>query len=192
MLPYYYGPLDSAIDLARQARLLNRGRPTATGALATAAEARALARRGNADEARTAIAQAQDLFDRCRHGPADDAWAFPERRLYLYLSGAYTYLGDTTRARAVQQQALLLYPDDTGIDPALLNLEEAICLAQERSLSEACQLAGRTYLQVPEAHRTSILGFRAQDVIGILPTTVRSARAVRELGEILALPSGSM
>jgi tetratricopeptide (TPR) repeat protein len=191
MLPYYYGPLDTALDLARQARLLSRNRPTETSVLATAAEARALARRGSADEARAAIAQAQDLFNRCQHGPADDAWAFPERRLYLYLSGAYTYLGDTARARAVQQQALPLYPDDGGIDPALLNLEEAICLAQERSLSEACQLAGQTYLQVPEAHRTRILGSRAQDVIDIVPTSLRSVRAVRELGEILALPAGS-
>ncbi|MDH6579394.1 hypothetical protein [Kitasatospora sp. MAP5-34] len=192
MLPYYYGPLDTAIDLARQARLLNRNRPTATGAFAAAAEARALARRGDAEGAHTAIRQAQDLFERCKHGRADDAWAFPERRLYLYLSGAYTYLGETSRARAVQQQAFRLYPDRTGIDPALLHLEEAMCLVRERSLAEACQLAGRTYLEVQEAHRTTILGSRVQDVIDILPSSLRSSRAARELGEILALPAGPM
>ncbi|MFE9429162.1 XRE family transcriptional regulator, partial [Kitasatospora sp. NPDC006697] len=191
MLPYYYGPLDAAIDLARQARLLNRNRPTATGALASAAEARALARRGDATGALAAITHTQELFARCQPGPAYDAWAFPERRLFLYLSGAYTYLGDTARARAIQQQALALYPDRTGIDPALLNLEEAICLAREHSLAEACQLAGRTYLRVPPAHRTDILGSRAQDVIRILPTSLRTARAVRELDEILALPAAS-
>ncbi|MGF1424933.1 hypothetical protein [Kitasatospora sp. LaBMicrA B282] len=190
MLPYYYGPLDTAVELARQARLLNRNRPTATGALAAAAEARALARRGSVEDARAAICQAQELFDRCHHGPPDDAWAFPERRLYLYLSGAYTYLGETSRARAVQQQALPLYPDGGGgIDPALLRLEEAICLVRERNLTDACQLAGQTYLQVPQAHRTSILESRAQDVIEILPASLRSARAVRELGDILALPA---
>jgi tetratricopeptide (TPR) repeat protein len=191
MLPYYYGPLGRAVELADQARLLNRGRPTATGAFATAALARALARQGDAEAARTAIRQAQDLFERCSEGTADvdDAWAFPTRRLYLYLSGAFTYLGDTVRARQVQAQALALYPDRTGIDPALLHLEEAMCLVHDHSVSEACQLAGDTYLRVPQAHRTTILGSRAHDVIDILPPGVRSARAVRELGEILALPA---
>jgi tetratricopeptide (TPR) repeat protein len=183
--------LDSAVDLARQARLLNRNRPTETGVLAAAAEARALARRGSADEARAAIRQAQDLFDRCRHGPADDAWAFPERRLYLYLSGTHTYLGNTAQARAAQRQALRLYAGQGGIDPALLQLEEAICLAQERSLAEACQLASDTYLQVPAAHRTEILGSRAGDVIEMVPVQFRSVRVVRELGEILMLPAGT-
>ncbi|AUY48398.1 XRE family transcriptional regulator [Streptomyces sp. CB01881] len=192
MLPYYYGPLEKASELARQARLLNRGRPTATGAFAAAAEARALARLGRTAEAHTAVNQAQEMFERCDHGDPEDAWAFPERRLFLYLSGTCTYLGETGRARAAQQQALALYPDRTGIDPALLHLEQAVCLIKERSLAEACQLAGRTYLQVPEAHRTEILGSRARAVIDVLPTRLRSVRVVRELGEILTLPSGAM
>lgn len=192
MLPYYYGPLEKAAELARQARLLNRGRPTATGALAAAAEARALARLGRTAEARRAIHHAQDMFERCDQGDPEDAWGFPERRLFLYLSGTYTYLGETGRARAAQQQALVLYPDRTGIDPALLRLDQAVCLIKERSLAEACQLAGRTYLQVPEAHRTEILGSRARAVIDILPDRLRRTRAVRELGDVLALPPGTM
>ncbi|MFI6847328.1 hypothetical protein OG535_34435 [Kitasatospora sp. NBC_00085] len=68
----------------------------------------------------------------------------------------------------------------------------AVCLIKERSLAEACRLAGRTYLQVPEAHRTEILGSRARAVIDVLPPRLRSVRAVRELGEILALPPGAM
>ncbi|MFC5887255.1 XRE family transcriptional regulator [Kitasatospora sp. CM 4170] len=191
MLPYYYGPMERAAELARQARLLNRGRPTATGAFAAAAEARALARLGRTAEAHMAIGQAQALFEQCDQGDPEDAWAFPERRLFLYLSGAHTFLGETGQARAAQHRALGLYPDRTGIDPALLRLEEAICLIKERSLTEGCQLAGHTYLQVPEAHRTEILGSRARAVIDILPARVRSTRAVRELGEILALPSGT-
>ncbi|MEW1914128.1 hypothetical protein AB0442_37895, partial [Kitasatospora sp. NPDC085895] len=194
MLPYYYGPLDRAVSFTHEARLLNRNRPTSTGAFAAAAAARAYARQGNAEAARAAIKEARELFDRSRRGASepDDAWAFPLRRLLLYLSGAYTYLGDTTRARHVQSEALTLYSGRTGIDPALLRLEEAMCLIHERSITEACQLAGQTYLTVPAAHRTEILGARAQDIIAILPEDARSARAVRELGEILALPTGGM
>jgi len=189
MLPYYYGPLPSAVGLAREARLLSRHRPTPMGVLAAAAEARALARLGDAAGAQQAVRIASADFERCEQGPVNDAFAFPERRLLLYLSGAYTFLGLTRQARDVQQRALRLYPERTGIDPALLRIEEAIGLAQDRSLTEACQLATATYLGLPEEQRTPILGARAQHIIDVLPPAMRSARAARELGEVLALPA---
>ncbi len=191
MLPYYYGPLESAVSLAREARMLLRHRFSITGAFAAAAEARALARQGEATGAERALRHAYTVFEKCGHGPAEDAFAFPERRLLLYLSGVHTFLGRGRQAREVQRQALDLYPSRSGIDPALLRLEQAICLARERNLTEACRLAGAAYLQVPPAHRTTILEARAHHVIDVLPPSMRSARAVRELGEILALPSGT-
>ncbi|GAA1162245.1 transcriptional regulator with XRE-family HTH domain [Kitasatospora gansuensis] len=192
MLPYYYGPLERAVALTREARLLNRGRATVTGAFAAAAEARARARQGDAEGAREAIVQARELFERCPPSDETDAWAFPRRRLLFYLSGAHTALGDLREARRVQQEALALYVGDSGIDPALLALEEAMCLVQERSVTEACELAAHTFLTVPEEYRTEILGVRAQEVIAILPAQVRSSRAVRDLGELLALPTSRM
>lgn len=192
MLPYYYGPLETAVVLAREARLLSRSRASATSSFAAAAEARALARQGNATGAEHSIRCAQTTFEHCDQGLEDDAFAFPERRFLLYLSGTHTYLGQTRLARAVQQRALALYPDETGIDPALLQLEEAICMAQDRSLAEACQLACATYLRVPAAHRTLILGTWARHVIDVLPAKMRSTRAARELGEVLAPPPGPM
>lgn len=191
MLPYYYGPLEAAVSLAREARLLSANRPTATAAFASAAEARALARQGDAVGAAQSVDRARGLFERCSQGLQEDAFAFPERRLLLYLSGAYTSLGQGRRARQVRQHALQLYPSKTGIDPALLRLEEAICLSQERSLTEACQLAQATFLGVPEGHRTHILGARAQHVIEVLPMAMRTARAVRELDEALTLSTGA-
>ncbi|MFD0572498.1 hypothetical protein ACFQ0T_29010 [Kitasatospora gansuensis] len=67
-----------------------------------------------------------------------------------------------------------------------------MCLVQERSVTEACELAAHTFLTVPEEYRTEILGVRAQEVIAILPAQVRSSRAVRDLGELLALPTSRM
>lgn len=189
MLPYYYGPIEAAVSLTREARLMTRARPTATAAFAAAAEARALAQLGDSASAEHAIDSAQRVFEQCDPGTDNDAFAFPARRLLLYLSGAYTALGRSIQARRVQQEALALYPARTGIDPALLRLEAAICLAHESSPGEACQMAGETYLQVPVEHRTTILGARAQQVIDVLPTSARSARAVRELSDILALPA---
>ncbi len=192
MLPYYYGPLDDAVELAREARHITRGRPSPTAAFASAALARALAQRDDADGTAKEIQNARQLLEHCDGGDELDAWAFPHRRLLLYLSGAYTALGQTRNARKAQLEALSLYPDHTGIDPALLHLEAAICLALDHSPSEACQLATTTYLQVPSGHRTPILGARAQHVIDAIPPAMRNARPVRELGEILALPPGAV
>lgn len=151
MLPYYYGPLDAAVTLAREARLLTRGRPSPTAALACAAEARAIARQRGVSAAEAALRQARQVFEQTdapEH--ADDVFAFSERRFLLYLSGSHTFLGQTKPAREAQQRALGLYPGQTGIDPALLRLEAAICLAHEHCLNDACALASETYLAVPE------------------------------------------
>jgi hypothetical protein len=187
MLPYYYGPLDNAIRLAREARTLLKNRPTVTGAFAAAAEARARARAGDHGGAEQAMRLAKDSF--AQVGPSngeDDAWAFPERRLLLYLSGTLTYLGRTRQAGEVQRQALALYSQRNVIDPALLRVEGAICLIQQRNLAEACELAGSVYLKVPPAHRTDILGARTRDVIDAVPERMRTARPARELEQILA------
>ncbi|MEU8963448.1 XRE family transcriptional regulator [Streptomyces sp. NPDC048491] len=192
MLPYYYGPLAEAVAFAHEARLISRSRPTATGAFAAAAEARARARQGDVSGAEEAIGIARRIFERCDPGDEGDAFAFPYRRLLLYLSGALTALGRTREARMVQDEAIALYPERTGIDPALLRLETAICLARDHSPAEACQLAGATVLRVPAGHRTPILEERARHVLGVLPPAVRQVREARELAEILALPPSGM
>ncbi|WP_331733416.1 XRE family transcriptional regulator (plasmid) [Embleya sp. NBC_00888] len=193
MLPFYYGPLEAAVALSREARMICRARPTPTGAFAAAAEARARARLGDAEGAQAALRHAEESFERT--GPAGgdhEAFGFPLRRLLLYKSGTLTALGHTRPARRVQEQALALYPgaDATGIDPTLLSFEAAICLARENDPTEACALAGATLLGVAGDHRTPIVEERARDVIATLPPRVRAGRAVRELREIIALPPG--
>lgn len=194
MLPFYYGPLEAAVALAREARIISRGRPSATAAFAAAAEARALAKLGDREGAEAARRMATAAFEQSRAGgPADnDAFGFPERRFRLYESGILTALGRTREARRVQEAALRLYPSKTGIDPALLSLEAALCLAKDRSATEACQLAATTFLRIAPEHRTLIVEERAREVIGALPPGAESGRAARELREILALPPGQM
>ncbi|MFB8089409.1 helix-turn-helix domain-containing protein [Streptomyces sp. NPDC055992] len=190
MLPYHYGPLEAAVALAREARVLCRNRPSPTAAFAWAAEARALAKLGDSEGAQRALARAAAAFEQSRTGSTSeqDAFAFPERRFRLYESGTQTALGRTSRARRVQEAGLRLYPANTGIDPALLTFEAALCLAHDHSAAEACQLAGATLLGLAPEHRTSIVVERARDVVGALPARVRGSRAVRELREIIALP----
>ncbi|WP_326795753.1 XRE family transcriptional regulator [Streptomyces sp. NBC_01808] len=192
MLPFYYGPLEAAVALTREARMMTRGRPSVTAAFATAAEARALAKLGDGQGARCALRNATDLFERCAsEDNGDDAFSFPERRFLLYRSGTLTALGDTRQARRVQARARDLYPTRTGIDPALLQLETAICAAVDQCPADACELAGSAILAILPAHRTPILRARAREVIRVLPSPTRSSRPVRELREILALTPGA-
>ncbi|MFD9270720.1 XRE family transcriptional regulator [Streptomyces goshikiensis] len=194
MLPFYYGPLEAAVVLAREARIISRGRPSATAAFASAAEARALAKLGDAEGAESALRYATVAFEQSgAGGPGDnEAFGFPERRFRLYESGTLTALGHTSRARRVQEEAIRLYPSRTGIDPALLKLETALCLAHDHNLPEACQLAGATLLRIAAEHRTPIVEERAREVMGALPPGAEASRAAHELREILALPPGHM
>ncbi|MFF3734792.1 XRE family transcriptional regulator [Streptomyces sp. NPDC002476] len=188
MLPFYYGPTASAVNLCREARVISRARPSSAHTFAAAAEARALAKLGAEKDAEAALRYATKAFEQFGGGAAEDAFAFPERRFLLYKSGALTALGHTREARCVQEQAFKLYPEKTGIDPALLRLEGAICYAWDRSPSEACQLAGATFLNMDPAHRTPIVEERAREVIEVLPSGIRAGRAACELREILELP----
>ncbi|MFE2293716.1 helix-turn-helix domain-containing protein [Streptomyces sp. NPDC059452] len=192
MLPFYYGPIANAVNLCREARAISRARSSATHAFAAAAEARALAKLGAAAEAEAALRYATKVFEQFGGDSADDAFAFPERRHLLYRSGTLTALGHTREARQVQEQALVLYHDKTGIDPALLRLEAAICYARDRSPDEACQLASATFLRMDPAHRTPIVEERAREVVEVLPWAIRTSRAARELLEIIDLPPDRM
>ncbi|MFF2777115.1 XRE family transcriptional regulator [Streptomyces sp. NPDC058052] len=194
MLPFYYGPIANAVNLCREARVISRSRASvsATHAFAAAAEARALAKLGATEEAEAALRYAAKVFEQFGGDVADDAFAFPERRFLLYKSGTLTALGHTREARQVQEEALVLYRDTTGIDPALLRLEAAICYARDRSPDEACQLAGATFLRMDPAHRTPIVEERAREVVQVLPSVIRTGRAARELLEIIELPPGRM
>ncbi|MDG4856790.1 hypothetical protein P8605_01175 [Streptomyces sp. T-3] len=190
ILPYYYGPLDSAIHLTRDAQQLLVGRVCEAAAFASIAHARALARRGDAHGADAGLRTAHEVLAGTVPSRVPDALTFPARRLLLYTSGTLTYLGRTRLARHAQREALALYPPrGGGIDPALLHLEEAICLVREHCLTEACQLAGATYLALPPEQRTRIITARVRHVVDALPARMRLCRAARELGEILALPN---
>ncbi|MFC9585836.1 helix-turn-helix domain-containing protein [Streptomyces yangpuensis] len=193
MLPFYYGPITSAVNLCREARAISsRARTSATHAFAAAAEARALAKLGAQAEAEAALRYAAKAFEHFGGDSATDAFAFPERRYLLYKSGTLTALGHTREARVVQEEALALYRDKSGIDPALLRLEAAICFARDRSPDEACQLAGTTFLRMDPSHRTPIVEERAREVVEVLPPSIRTGRAARELLEIIELPPGRM
>lgn len=194
MLPYYYGRVEQAIDLARSAQALLPGVASDATALAAAAEGRALARLGDARGAERAMVTAQRYYDRASSPePSDAAFQFTHKRLLLYLSGTLTYLGEPVRAMRVQEEALKLYEADPHIviDPALIKLDQAVGLANEGRLDESCQLAVQVVTSLPAEHRTRVVLTRTQDVVQALPEGRLERPKAAELTELIATATES-
>ncbi|QIS22512.1 DUF4185 domain-containing protein [Nocardia terpenica] len=192
MLPYYYGTPEQAVILARAAQAQLPDRVDDSTALAAAAEARALARLGDADGAELAMLRARRRTDELREPATDEAFRFSEKRLLLYLSGTLTNLGRTVQARRVQDQALQLYRESPGvvIDPALIELDAAIGTALDGAVDEACERAARVLTTLPSEHRTTIVVTRAAAVVDAIPEPSRGRRAVDELRQLVATGAG--
>jgi len=191
MLPYYYGDLGDVIRLVRDAQGILDGAPCAAGALALAAEARALSRQpGCRIGAERAMADAQDLVARIGEPDNDDAFRFGERRLFFYLSSTLTNLGETARAARLQDEALTLYGDAPGlIDPALIRLDQVQMLTSQGDLDGARSLAEQACLALAPEHRTPIVAARLRQIITAIPETDEVHHALSELRQAVMKPN---
>ncbi len=192
MLPYYYGSPERAVILARAAQAQLPGIADDATALAAAAEARALARLGDAVGADLAMARAVQHTGELDGDASDEAFRFGEKRLLLYQSGILTNLGRTGEARVVQERALRLYRTSPGviIDPALIELDTAIGYALDGAVDQACELAAQVLTTLPPEHRTTIVLTRAAAVVDAVPENERARRAVDDLRQLVAAGSG--
>jgi hypothetical protein len=192
MLPYYYGDLGDVIRLVRDAQGILDGTPCAAGALALAAEARALSRRpGCRADTERAMADAQDLVGRIGEQDNDDAFRFGERRLLFYLSSTLTNLGESARAARIQDEAFSLYGDAPGlIDPVLIRLDQVQMLTSEGDLDGARNLAEQTCLGLTSERRTPIVAARLRQIITAIPETDETYRALSELHQAVIKPNG--
>ncbi|WP_018790531.1 hypothetical protein [Salinispora arenicola] len=202
MLPYYFGDPQQTVVLA-EAALAVTATPSSSAALAAAGRARALARLGSAEQARQAIIQARQMFDQVGDDDSDTAFRFPKKRMLFYLSGASTWLGDTSEAYRVQDEALRLYGPSPSvpIDPALLALDRSICLVRDRRAAEAAASALDAVATLPEPQRTEIVLTRASDVVSAIPARHRGGettaltdyvRACRESARTLAAGTAAL
>jgi len=192
MLPYYYGHAAEAVRLAQDAQAILGGTPRAAGALAAAAEARALARLGNEPEARRAIELAQELVNQGSvpgTDESDDAFVFGTKRLLFYASGTMTNLGDRAEARRFQQEALDHYSGRTGlIDPALIRLDQVQLLAIEGDFHGAGELAADVVSSIPAAQRTLIFAARLHQITAAVPREHGALSMFKDLLSQLANP----
>ncbi|WP_433364589.1 helix-turn-helix domain-containing protein [Streptosporangium sp. CA-115845] len=182
MLPYYYGDLAETVRLAREARMLAGNAPSSPAALGAAAEARALARMGEHKAARVALAEAERIFARMPPEGHDHlAFRFSERRLQFYRIGTLIELGEDVDWKPGPTSPSEPY----AIDPVLILLDQAAHLVRDGKIDDACHLAEKALLQVPQEHRTSIVLNRARALLSEVPQTRHRAAAVRRLNDLV-------
>ncbi|MGP3948551.1 hypothetical protein [Streptomyces sp. 7N604] len=160
----YYGTPASAHEQAARARhaLGNTVGPATTRALVV--EARALARLRRGEEALALLRQADDVFGRLTdEDRSDPALGHTERQFLFHLGNAWTHLGRADDAWQVQQRALEKYPPTEYLDPTLIRLDRAICLARSGEAEEAYCTAAQAITSLPDEHRTGMIVKYATD-----------------------------
>jgi tetratricopeptide (TPR) repeat protein len=160
----YYGSPASAYDQAARARnaLGNSKCPAASRALVV--EARALARMGRGDEALPLLKQAEATFSFLTYEErSDPALGYTERQLLFHVGNAYTHLGSTEEAWQAQWLALDMYPQDEHLDPTLIRMDRATCLARSGEPEEAYRVASDAITSLPDEHRTGMVMKYAAD-----------------------------
>lgn len=147
-------------------------------------EARALARLGRGDEALPLLKQAEDTFDLLTYEERNDpALGYTERQLLFTVGNAWTHVGRTEDAWRAQRLALDLYPPDQYLDPTLLRLDRAMCLARSGEPEEAYRTATETLASLPDEHRTGMVLKYAADFHRVAGRTDIPART--EFAELL-------
>ncbi|WP_435059383.1 hypothetical protein [Streptomyces sp. bgisy060] len=160
----YYGTPASAHEQATRARQILGdavGPATTRGLLV---EARALARLGRGDETLPLLRQAEDAFGRLTAEDREDpSFGHTERQFLWHLGNAWTHLGRTEDAWQVQRRALDLYPPTEYLDPTLIRLDRAVCLARVGEPEEAYRTAAQALTSLPDEHRTGMVMKYATD-----------------------------
>lgn len=102
------------------------------------------------------------------------AYSCPWYRVGRFASEVYTQLGDTRRARAIQDQALDAYPAGATTDRTFLALDRADCLRQDGYPRDAARHATRTLLSLPPECAAPVLLDRADEVADLIGLAGRS------------------
>ncbi len=188
---FYSGDLAEAVTVARHAQAVVPGTPCVGAVLAAALEARAQAALDRADETRHALRHAEHLLSTIDVDVSTpSAFAYDEAQFRFHESNALTHLGDTRAAWTAQDRALELVAPQDFMDRAFTRLDRAMCLATDGDASGAASYALDTVLCLSEAERHGIINGRAREVIETVPRRHRAVAPVRELRDLLRLPSG--
>ena len=171
---YYCGDLPGALEVARHARELSKGRGGVAEPLAAALEARAYAGMGRKREALRAAGQAEDAtaqLDGADSTPS--AFGYNEAQLRFHQGNAFTTIGETEAALAAQQRALALYPAEDYLDRTLVMLDSSACRLRGGDTTGAMSEALTTLTALPSQQRDGLLTARGRDLLAAVPVRDR-------------------
>ncbi|MGW6460584.1 hypothetical protein ACWF94_32450 [Streptomyces sp. NPDC055078] len=154
----YFGTPAAAYTQASGARHQLGSAVGPASARALVVEARALARMGRGTEVLPLLRQAEAMFgDLSQADRHDIAFGYTERQFLFHLGNAWTHLGRTDDAWAAQRRALSAYAPTERLDPALIRIDRATCLARAGEPEEAYRIAGEALSALPADHRTGMV-----------------------------------
>jgi hypothetical protein len=187
---FYSDDLPEAVHVARHAQAVVPNTACVGSVLAAALEARALAALGRAEPTYAALHRAESILAILDESAVvASAFGYNEAQLRFHESNALTHLGDTKAAWTAQERALTLVPASDFMDRAFTQLDRAVCIARDGDAAGASGQALDTLLGLTKAQRAGIITSRARQLVAALPPQRQALRPVRELRDVLALPT---
>jgi hypothetical protein len=190
---YERRPLPDMLELADEAASIAASPGVGTCEVA-GGRAQALAVLGRASEARDALAEVHDAFERLpAHVVGDMAttWSWSEPNLRHTESFVYTHIGDDRRAEEAHDQALRLYPEHRTRARTQIQLHRALRMTRAGDVTGGAAHARELLEALPAEHRIEAIREVARSVVAAAPAAQRHQPPVAELREMLSLPSTS-
>jgi hypothetical protein len=119
------------------------------GVLAGLAQTQAVAGRGDALETLGRVAEVTERVNATEAADFESMFGWPEVRLRHTQSYVYTALGETARAYAAQDAALVLYGQELARERAAMLLHRAHCMIKDGDLSGGVGYAHQVLNELP-------------------------------------------
>ncbi|WP_405104124.1 hypothetical protein [Micromonospora sp. NBC_01412] len=159
---------------------------TAAATLASAVAARAYALSGQRDKAPAALTDADRLADHLPTDERTDSWfGHCEQKHRVHLSHALTALGETTRPRQNQAQAVALSAPTSALTRTLIRLDAAMCDHSDGNAIDGCHAATEALVDLPGRFRTDLTRKRALDLYREVPAHLRTLPEAQEFQTML-------
>jgi tetratricopeptide (TPR) repeat protein len=190
---YEQRPIPVILELAAASTAIGGAVGCAGTAGMYAGLAQTLAVAGRADEAIAALRQATattEMLPSSVVADEDSMFGWPEVRLRHTASFVHTWLGQTRRAYAAQDEALRLYPENLARERAALRFHRSACLIHDGNISGGVGYAGEVLDRLPPQHHTELVYAMGRAALRAVPPAERERRDVVALSNRLTLPAG--
>ncbi len=177
-------PTPVILDLVAHAEAISASAETPPTALPQmlGGKTQALALAGQAAPAEAALGEFRDNFDRL---PAhiirdtDSLFGFSEHDVRFTESYVYSHLGDFARAEQAQTAALALSPTTGQRRPAMIKLQQALCLVRTGDVASGVEHAHTAMTSLPRQHHARPVLSHGHRVLDAVPAGERDRDGVR-------------